>query len=58
MRAHLTEDHPEIDQSSTAEDLVKLFRFKVLRRHASSMVRQLHEAVTIRRAEGEILNRH
>lgn len=45
MRDHMIEQHNRVPESK--EDLIKSFRFKLVRRHTTPLARQLHESITI-----------
>ena len=43
MHQHLLEYHPEhVGQLSMADEVTKKFSFKVIQKHTSSLIRQVH----------------
>ena len=56
MKEHLSTTHPEHKTPKNIQEVAEVFEFKVLRRHTSTLLRQLHEAISISRAEGSTLN--
>ena len=56
MHSHIREVHPELDTPEDTKALAKIFEVKVVRGHRTALSRQVHEAVTIRKAQGTVLN--
>ena len=57
MQQHVADTHPELKGTFTTPDQVaETFELKVIRKHTSSLNRQLHEAIRIRRAGDQTLN--
>ena len=57
MNQHLLEHHPEhVGQLATAKDIAEVFTFKVIKKHMSSLSRQVHEAVRITRSGDTVIN--
>ena len=54
MRAHLRDRHGQTPGDK--QDLIRMFKFKVIRRHTTALSRQIHEAVAIKRTGGTLLN--
>ena len=57
MLQHLREAHPELKGSlTTTQQVEEVFEMKVLKKHQSSLSRQIHGAIRIRRAGGAAIN--
>ena len=56
MQTHMLTAHPTHQPPESVQSAAEKFKFKVVRVHKTALSRQLHEAMTIGKAEGVILN--
>ena len=53
---YLSAQHPEHPKPDDPQGVADLFEVKIVKKHKSAMTRQLHEALTITKSTGIVLN--